>query len=367
MAVAWMWGWELGTTPLMYQNGGWTVTGNVDVAFNDPFQPAGGFGGGRFTLLCRDQVFNNGGRVFTPTSGDNAIPVHTSGILHTGYKRVGNTAQDEGGALLKWMTSGGTVQVMSLRHTATTSAISPIGLYVNGTLLGTSTTTYTDTQPYHRIVIVYDGAAGDYDVYIDGVLEISVSGSPETFANVDAFQFWGGQRGIFGSGPTQSGGRHDHIVYFDDTVGDLAQALGEIFIQGLLPNADSIDGSWLNVNGPNDGTNTDLHANIDDGQNLTDFIETTTTPDAVEVAHEDRADIDPGWAPSNVLYVQALQIARASGAISSGQVTIDSAGIAKHTSAAKTLGAAGVIVNELIAWTGNATTDLDDLRTGLEV
>jgi hypothetical protein len=122
------------------------------------------------------------------------------------------------------------------------------------------------------------------------------------------------------------------------------------------------------VNGPNDGTNTDLFANVDDGTNLTDFIETTTAPDANEFDHEDRANINVGWAPSQIHAVQTVQITRGSGAISSARTTVDIPSLGKVTSDGDPVGAAGQLQNGLRLWrSANITTDVDGLKSGFEV
>jgi hypothetical protein len=278
-----------------------------------------------------------------------------------------------------------------------------------------------------------------------------------------------------------------------DATTDKALALGDIYIQGLKPDADVVDGAFLNKNGPNDGTNVDLFANIDDATNLTDFIETTTSPDANEFAHQNRGNVSgttatatlttsgaftdtetatigsqvymfssgpfvdaannidasgteaqtmenlrrainndgvagtnygtgtarnvdvtaidtattvtvtakeagtPGnsvaksetgtnlawdvggggttlsggtedWMPSQVHALQTMQIARASGAITSGRASLDIPSLGKVTSDPVTLTTAGVIATTLRLWgTGNTTTDLDGIKSGFEV
>lgn len=368
MPARWMWGWELGVDLLTYQNSGWATSGDANIVMPDtnPHQPATGYGGGRYNFRGGAQSFGNAGRIRTPTTGENSIGTHSTFIFHDAYRRVGITGSngvgDQYGAFLRFFT--GTTEVIRLVHVGSNVDTCAMALYVNGNLQATTTTTYTGSQPYHRIVLDIDGVNGDYDVYVDGILEISIPGSLDTFASIDSVEFLPGSNANEGVSP--NGGSHDHCVLFDSPA-DLALALGDIYIQGLLPNNDNVDGSWLNVGGVNDGTNVDMYANINDGSNLTDFIETQVSPDANEFQHEDRADIDPAWAPSQVHYVQSIQVARGSGAITAGRITIDNPAMVQHVSANKTLIATGKMLNELIPWTGNATTDLDGLLTGFEV
>jgi hypothetical protein len=429
MSVAWMWGWELGAETLAYQQTGWGfagASGTSEMNDTNPFQPASGFGGGRYNFRGTQQRFNQGAPVATPSSGKNSIGVHSEFIFHTAYKREGVTGYDYNNSFLRF-NSGVTVEV-ELAHTLDGAGSAPIELRVNGVLLATTTTVYTSSQPYHRVVLDMDGPNGNYDIYINGVLEISVSGSVETFPSISVVEFLGGSNASFVSG---QGGHHDHCVLWDAgnhstnelslatiptdtntvTVGgqtytfktaltlstspnevligasaalsrenlinainlgpgagtlygsdttlnavvtaledlasvgilvtaklkgvetgacsetlaaggdvwaspnlgggddvktnDLALALGQIFIQGLLPNRDDSDGNWLNVNGLNDGTNVDLFNNVNDGTNLTDFIETTTLGDAHDFQHEVRGSIS-GSAATGTLTASAV-------------------------------------------------------------
>lgn len=363
MPARWMWGWELGVDELTYSNTGWALgfAGRQDMAYADPFQPATGYGGGRYCMASGTQAFSANGSARTPSTGPNSLGTHSAFIFHDAYKRVGTTWSNSTDAFLQFF-SGTSTEVVRLGHVSPNANVSAMILYVNGNPQGTTTTTYTGTQPYHRIVMDIDGINGNYDVYVDGVLEISVTGSSDTFASIDSVAFLPGANQNLSTG----GGRHDHAVLFDSPA-DLALAMGDIFIQGLKPDADSVDGSWLNVGGVNDGTNVAMYANINDGGDLTVFIETTTSPDANEFDHEGRADIDPAWAPSSVHYAQSIQVARGSGAISAGRVTITQGSQPKTTSANKALVASGKMLNELVPWTGNFTTDLDALKTGFEV
>jgi hypothetical protein len=484
-----MWGWELGATNLSYQNSGWVVaTTNaayLNYAQPSPMQPAAGYGGGRYSLGLASN-----GSVATPAAGSGSLGTHQRFIFHDGYLRTGNTGHPSwtNSAIFKFYSGG--QEILRIAQSSTQYlAVSPILIYEwNGAamaLLGTSTTTFTGGV-WRRIVIDIDGGTGDYDIYIDGVLEISVTGMG--FTSIDTLFFAGGAHLNLPSG----GSRHDHCVLFDggnhatgslmlatnptdgdtvtvggttylfktaltatinevligataaesarnlthainlgpgsgtwydsntvlnsvvfaeidlsvpgmyveakvkgvdvsattssltaggdgwaaatltggdlDATGDLALALGQIFIQGQKPNGDVIDGAYLNKNGANDGTNTDMYLNIDDATNLTDFIETVTTPDANEFAHEDRADINAGWLPSEVHAVQSLQISRGSGAITEGRTTIDIPSLGKTTSPAAPVSTAGKIQTQLRNWrAANTTTDLDGIKSGYEV
>lgn len=488
-SVAWMWGWELGTLSTVYQQTGWTYTNvwTADVAHTaDTFQPAAGYGGGNFSLYLVRQDGNGTSRISSPPTGQNSIGTRSRFIFHDGYKRVGSTAGLTyfGGSLLRFL--NGISEVVRLSQTTGGVGTSALSLYVNSVLVGTTTTTYTGSQPWHRIVLDLDGPNGNYDVYVNGLLEISVTASGQTFASVNVVEF------LPGTGTTGSpnGGYHDHAVLFlggnfatgdltlatnptagadsitigaqtytfdnplqpnpnsvlvggtvadtrrnlinainlgpgagtlyhastplnadvrafedltlpgvhvkakiigtgpnavitaasltaggdgwgggtltggdSDPTNDLNLALGQVFIQGFKPNADVTVGSWDTQPTPGQP----LYNNINDGSALTDFIETTTTPDAYVVGHESRADIDPAFAPSQVHAVQTIQISRASGAITSGRTTVDVPSVGEMIGDSKSLSAAGIMVNDLYEWRGNVTTDIDNMESGLEV
>jgi hypothetical protein len=488
-----MWGWELGTTNLAYTNSGWfinsTNVAHINLAHTDPHQPAIGYGGGSFDLGLGT---GNSSRIRTPLTGPGSIGTHQRFIFHSAYKR-----DNLSGHVSWWNRAGiivfssGTTDIIRLRPAIGYINIDAIALDVwDGgawVLQGTTTTTYTGADPYHRIVLDIDGGAGNYDVYIDGILEISISGST-TFTSIDYLWLGSGARYDL----PNDGGRHDHNVLFDagnhstgslvlnniplnnetvtigaqtytfkttltpladevliggsavdsrrnlinainlgpgsgtqygaattlntivtaeedlattavhvfakvkgvetsgttdlltgggdgwvadeldggdlDATNDLALALGDIYIQGLAPDADITKGSWLNVNGPNNGTNDNLHENVDDGSNLTDFIETSTSPDTVTFGHEDRTVVNPAWAPSEVHAMQSLQFMRGSGAITSARITAEIPSLGKVTSDEETLTTAGKIFVKLRDWrTGNETTDIDGIETGAEV
>jgi hypothetical protein len=611
-----MWGWELGTNKLAYTNSAWVVgslinAGWGDVAYADPHQPAAGYGGGRFCLQIGGDLNDTRTEVRPPAIGQGSVGSHDRFIYSESYKRVGTTTSQASvnSHFLRFEAS----KPIKISQTTTNAAVSAIDMWIwDGVsawvLLGTSTTTYNDSSPYKRIVCDFDGPNGLYDLYIDGILEISASSS-ETFTGMNQINWRSGT-----NANSPSGGRHDHCVLFDagnhstgdcviatlpadtetvtvggktytfqtvltnvdgnvfrgttaaearenlinainlgpgagtlyatamtlntivtgienlattavhvvaklkgvetgalsDTLGaggdgwtaanlaggdldptnDLALALGDIYIQGLLPTRDVVDGAFLNNGGPNDGTNVDLYANIDDASNLTDFIDTTTSPDANEFGHEVRADIGGGtastgtltangspitdtntvtiggqvytlrtpfadvagaidasgtiaqtmenlrraingdgvegtnygtstpvnvnvtaadtpttvvvtaiisgsggdaitttttetnfgwggatlaggaenWLPSQIHALQTMQIARASGAITSGRTTLDIPSVGKVTSDPVALTTAGVIATTLRSWgPGNTTTDVDGIESGFEV
>jgi hypothetical protein len=425
-----MWGWELAALKLAYTNSGWVVgtlvsPGNTFgfMAYADPHQPAAGYGGGSFCLqLGQDQGANS--TVSTPPTGQGSVGSHDRFIFSESYKRklnTQNTSSVNSYILQFTTTSGNPIKVTNTLQNAGTSSLD-MWIYdgASWVLLGTSVTTYNDSSPYKKIVCDFDGANGLYDLYIDGVLEISAS-SIETFTGMTQINWRGG---VNSNAP--NGGFHDHCVLFDggnhstgalvvdaipnnddtvligaqtykwktaltaaanevligasaalsrenlinainlgpgsgtlytaatglnadvyaeenlgtssvdvtailkgvnttatttpvntagitgwgaatisggdlDPTNDLALALGDIYIQGLLPTRDIVDGAFLNNGGPNDGTNVDLYANINDAQNLTDFIETTSSPDANEFGHEVRADIGGGTAATGTL------------------------------------------------------------------
>ena len=83
MAATWMWGWELGVDILTYSNSGWGVINSVNVEPDNanPYQPALGYGGGRYALMCEWQQFGSTGAIMTPGTGENSIGTLNSFIF----------------------------------------------------------------------------------------------------------------------------------------------------------------------------------------------------------------------------------------------------------------------------------------------
>ncbi|MDB4278136.1 hypothetical protein N9917_00900, partial [Deltaproteobacteria bacterium] len=480
MSVSWMWGWELGTIQLAYTNSGWVAgdlmsSGYGNMAYPNPHQPAAGYGGGRFCVYMGQ---DNGDRntVKTPLSGQASVGSHDRFIYSGAYQRVGNTQGplSQNSYILQFViTTGGTIKVSNTSNNTGTSALDlwiwdGVSAWV---LLGTSITTYNDSSPYKRIVCDFDGPNGNYDLYVDGVLEISVSGSPETFTGMRQINWRGGANANI-----PSGGFHDHCVLFDagnhstgalvvdaipndsdtvligaqtylwktaltplanevligasaalsrenlinainlgpgsgttyaaattlnadvyaeenlsttsvdvtailkgtnttatttpvntagitgwgaatisggdlDSTNDLALALGDIYIQGLLPNADVVDGAFLNVNGANPGTNTDLYANIDDASDLTDFIETVTSPDANEFGHETRGDIN-GSSATGTMTVSGAP--NAGDQVEVAGTTLTAAGVTSASQFDQTAGTSELVAQSILSALGLA-------------
>ncbi|MDB4278954.1 hypothetical protein N9917_05070, partial [Deltaproteobacteria bacterium] len=200
MSVQWMWGWELGTSILTYQQTGWgfpRTSTNLSLADTGPFQPASGYGGGRYNYRGGNQRFSAAGAIQTPSTGKNSIGVRSRFIFHTAYKRVGVTGSDDNNRFVAFLS--GTSVLVELCHTITLTSSAPMELRVNGVVVATTTTVYTSTQPYHRIVFDMDGPNGNYNVYINGILEISVGASAQTFPSINVVEFQPGSNGSFGT------------------------------------------------------------------------------------------------------------------------------------------------------------------------
>jgi hypothetical protein len=160
-----MWGWELGTSNTMYTNSGWVFEGNGGVGDRNvaetanTFQPAVGYGGGRFCFGGANAFVGRNGRIRSPATGPNALGTWQRFIFHDAIKRRGNTGSNSDLDVLSFYS--GNTKILTLRHTTTAALTSAVSLYEwNGAgldLLATSTTTYSSADLYHRFVCYIDG------------------------------------------------------------------------------------------------------------------------------------------------------------------------------------------------------------------
>jgi hypothetical protein len=370
MPVQWMCGFESGLDIQNYINSGWyanDTAGNMSTSTLDgnTHQPISGFGGGRYSL--------KGWWVYSrylevpSTALTNIGGPHDKFIWHFSLERNGKAGNWGGQCLFEG--ANGVTNLINLSWTSDDQNSSTLSLYINGGLEATSTTTWLSWSPaWKRFVIDADGVNGDYTVYVDGIPEISVVGGTafSNVAGIDGIKFSPCGR----SNNSNYSNAIDHLVLWDHTnhAADLQVAMGDIFIQGLLPNDDVDDGTaWVRSD---TGNNTDLHQAIDDNSTA-DYIHTTQA-DEYRIAVENRADINAAWAPSEVHAVQALHLPRVSGTLTTGEVHLDfdvNGVPGTNNGPGETLSGTAEMVWHLEQWppTANVTTDLDSIKTGLKV
>ena len=219
MGVEWIWGWELGGAPQTYVDTSWDLgvagfdTNVVRLAETvDTFQPAGGFGGGRFCLWMGNA--SPGRRIITPTTGANSIGTHSRFIFAFSYKRKSTTSHPTWDLNAIVTFYSGTQPILVLKHTLTFATDSGVSLDVwDGVSAYTnednSTTTFLSTSPYIRFVVDADGVAGTYKVYANGGLILEAGPAAQTFTSIDRVSF------VPVPGfPTASGCNFDHCVLF---------------------------------------------------------------------------------------------------------------------------------------------------------
>ena len=351
MAVVWMCGFESGLPRSAYTASGWA--GSMLQIYPDSsvtMQPASGHGGGRYSLSSSAYQDNYWGVDGTQSTGWPAG--YNEFVFHFAYYAPGQYGSYGAQRLFSCYPVGG-AEVVQLQWTSDTSTSSTLSFYVNGSLEATSTSTFA-VGSWRRFVLAAKGSTGDYTVYVDGVAAITVVGGT-TFATApDSFY-------ISPCGRNGGANYMDHLVLASSVSSDLALLLGDIYIQGLRPNGDDTDGSWVRSD---NGTQTDIYQMIDDN-GTSDYIETTTDPDTFKVAVEDRADINAAWAPAQVHAVQALHFASAAGAVTQAESKIEVAGTTT-TGSAVTIGAVSKMVWQLETWTDTAAA-LDTIKIGLTV
>ena len=359
MAVVWMCGFESGLDRDSYAASGW----NVGSCHNDTprygaavMQPASGFGGGRYGAGYVNWNFNYMGPRYNATNGIGGP--YPEFVWHMAYNRTGNCGGHSSARLFSGHATPANTEQIKVLWTPDNNSTPTLALYINGVLEATSTTTFPGGTGWHRLVITADGINGNYVVYVDGTPEITVTGGTafSVPAGIDAV--------LFGAMPRDGHWSYiDHLVLFDNITADSPTAFGEIYIQGLLPNADDTDGAWVRSD---NSTQTDIYEMIDDNSAV-DYIQTTTNPDEFRVGVESRADIDAAWAPAAVHAVQTLNLPKASGSITQGEAKVEIAATT-YTGPANALSTVSTHQWHLEEWPGGATVaDLDTIKVGLKV
>lgn len=356
MAVVWMTGAEDRQSRAELMNAGWVMENGSNTGDHAaPHQTAAGYGGGAYSYYCDG---NNQGFQIPASAESGGI----DGIGLTGFiahfsmlwewttsteKRIwgvsaGGLAPWTDGIYINW--SG-----WSLTNPA-------IRLYINGSLIATSTATFSLSQTagsHRHFVLDVDDVSTPgqtrVKVYVDGVeiIDSGASASHNISAIVD-IQFGAGYRSST-----------DHLVIWDrtDAVADLATALANVYIQGLYPDGDSADGAWTRSD---TGTNTDLYAVLTDPSVAS--VDTSTDPDTLEITVQDKADVDALWSPT-VLAVQTTAQVLGGGGITTVTVDHELDG-SSSSSAAKTLNAAYGTFRHI---TDGSVADLDTVKAGITV
>lgn len=307
MAAHWWWSWSIGLSSTAYANSSWairsiinTVTNSTEV-LNEP-DPSSNAPGEEYCLKLIDTSIN------TPAFPDGSI---SQGWVITRWNASGTGGFNSGVKILD-LISGDTVRVQLRPGSGTTA---PLSLYVNGTLVGTTTGAYGDATAVLAIDFDLTQTPPQAGLVVNGIREIdrdSGSGSPTTIDRIS-----------MGTGKSTS----SNVSYFGDfavfnSLTDFSSdaTTQDVWVTFLDPNAvtDS-DNSWT----PSAGT--DL-TDINDAS-ISTYVQTTTDPDSLSIEFESTTDRLTGWSPTLIYGVAAITYGNAAVITSTTLTMNDSNGV----------------------------------------
>lgn len=338
MALVYVQGWEV--RPDASSLSRWNVSGTVEPFQSTiTFQHPQGYGGGDTALAVEAAGYVEAPDVLSGLSGGGQLQSCV----------YAQTTWTSGGTLLALIDSNGD-DIGELRA-ADASDNTRIAVLHAGTTIDT-TAQRLSTAAWHRITMKYEsGTLMTLSVYVDGAL-VSTSSATRVTTDEAVGIRWGGA-----SGTTLY---HDHSTAW--TSPDEA-ALRETWIQGLRPNGDNTDGNFTRSSGTGDLFPMLEYAN----DSL--YCETTTDPDALDVAYQNRSDVNVAWDPI-VLGVQVQGVGRGHGTLDKAAVTMELAGSVIAGTTQQISGAHGMLYAFSDTAPGGGVwvgTDLDNLFAGYRV
>ena len=349
MGVAYAWAWnQLSSTEL---NGmtGWVATSTTSVVtLASTF--AGPLGVSLTQYMLRTISSNSNIQRTLPAAIDK-------GWLHFRVKSHPGYGLWHSSYVLAGMYDGATVRVY-ITTSAASVAAATLRLYVNGTLVGTTTTQVSDTERCIGIKFDVSIATAAAAIWVDGTQEVGtggnlVAGSGGT-QTVDTVRLGGG---IIGG----------HTCYFSDFI--VFDALADpgdktsLYCPVFRPTDDVLTTGWTS-------TGANFFGELDDEAAAT-YAQSTTDPTGdLEIGLQERADLDALFTAGSFEAVVVHAWAAGDGALQAATLGLKSNAAAQST--ARTLGAVGDTVchvslvdpDTAAAWTGAA---VDALTTTMNV
>jgi hypothetical protein len=338
MAIVWAWGWEVRAKIASYTNGAWASSGTADPDERTVFhQHPGGYGGGDTALSLTAGSWLRSAPLFSAPSGG-------------GVNSTVRVVQPFDGAsavpLLAVYDTGG-LEVVGV-YAADTAASTRLTVKHNGVTVGTTSAILQPNQ-WKRLAARWAIAGGTVTVtlWLDGVQVLSRSTAKTTADAVDSVR-WGAP--VTGAGAAVY---HDHTVVY----GSSADAItAQTWVQGLRPNADDINGTWV----PS-GAATNWQA-LEDAADAA--FTATATASTVQVNLQNRTAVNAAWTSPAVLAVQVDVAAAGDGLLPTG-----TAGMALGGSTASGAGTAmpaggglcSLLRTDKPGGSGWAAADLDNL------
>ncbi len=306
MSAHWWWTWSIGLPATAYANSSWaldsttTVITNSTDTLNSP-DPSAQAPGEEFCLELQDAGLNS------PAFSNGTV---SAGWFITRWNGSGSGLFSNAVRIVE-LISGSTVRIL-LRPSTSGGSTTTLSLLVNGTLIGTSSTSFGDAAAVIAIDFDLTQNPPQAGLVVNGVREISRAGGSGSPTTVDRI----------GLGPGKS--TAGATSYFGDlaifsALSDFSDVAvtQDVWVTFLDP--DSVtdgDNSWT----PSSGT--DLTA-INDGSTTT-YTQTTTDPDSLTIGFESTTDRLSTWAPTVIYGVAAITYGTAS-VITSTTLTMDDA------------------------------------------
>lgn len=278
MSIAWAWGWEVRAPIAYYTNSAWTASGTVDPnERTTTHQHPTGYGGGNTSCSITADGWLRSAPVFTAAGG---------GGVNSTFRAAQPFNSTSTIPLLAVYDTGGLE--MAGIYVADSAAQTRLVVKHNGVTVATTSALVT-TNKWHRLALRWaiSGATVTLTLWIDGVQVLSQAATKTTANDVNVMR-WGA--------PMSGGGAvvyHDHSVAYSSS-SDMITAT--TWIQGLRPNADDINGSWV----PS-GVANNWSALVDAADA---YFTQTTSASTVQVNLDNRTAVNAAWTSPSVQAVQ---------------------------------------------------------------
>lgn len=321
MSAHWWWTWSIGLPTTAYAKSQWGPTSLTSVKtdnatnLNSP-NPGSGAPGEEFNLRLTGTA-----SVLSPPFDTGSV---SQGWLVFRWNGNGNTLDTSVIARIVECMDGGTTTIIRLAA-ASSGNPATLNLFVNGTLVGTTTNTFGDAPEVVAIDFDLTQTPPQAGLVMSGVREITRaggSGVPTTFDRIR-----------LGSGFTVPQFAYLGDVALFDSLTDLtASTSQDVWVTYMKPDAVTDgDNSWS----PTGGTDTQV---ISD-RNVTTYTETVTDPDSLGITFESTSDRYATWFPTLIYGVAGVAYGVADVIHTTTIELSDDAGIA--TSTTDTLNAVG--------------------------
>ena len=307
------WSWGLGLPVSIYVNSRWAPSSTSSIATDN-----------QTNLNSPDPSTNAPGE--THNLGIVSVnyidtPAFENGSMNTGWFISRFNANSRG---LNASSSTRIVEFLNgvtvvVRLIASSNGVtSTLNLYVNGTLVGTSTGAYGDSDNVIAIDFDLTQTPPEAGLVVDGTREIALGGGGGSPTTIDRIRFGSGQ---FGGSFYSFWG---DWVMFDD-IADLSDSetqnvwLTTIRVDGVTDS----DASWT-------ASSVSKTADVSDGDADT-YVSTTSDPDTIEYTFDDPDTHVANWAPQIIYGVAAVAYGKADVLTDTTITLTDSGGTAAST------------------------------------